>query len=470
MVLAQERAFGKSLRMSDTKKERFYYLARRVTPSNATAMVRLALPEAHVRQTQGTFLLSAIGLSLVSLLAISALSYFGTLLLIRPVERIANAAESVAGGEFDYSVPRVSTHELDRLSVSISNMRDSLVNKIGELETRQALFDSMVSGMRGGVIVLDQTGTIRLANQAALPILRVESEPTGRPLAQVVRNQELAGLVATTLEDGVERNQRIRSPGDAERYFDVYISPLVSTQNPENAGALVLLYDITRIEALEELRKKFVANLSHELRTPLTSIQAAASTLVDGAIDDDLVRDRFLGTITRNAERMTALLSDLTDLSRIETGAISLKKEPVDVCSVIRDVAEQLEPKFAHLNLGIEFEIEQPLVLSVDPIRFEQIIVNLLDNAMKFNREGGWVRITGSGKMLRVSDSGPGIPEKNRSKIFHRFFRLDPARSLRPGGTGLGLAIVKHLMTLHGGSIWVESTPDEGSTFVLDFS
>ncbi len=472
--LARTQDYGKNLRLSERTGERYYYLARRVQPLNPrsrVATVRLALPEEQVRATQSSYLLSAIALSLISMLVLVALSYTGARLLTRPIESIALAADSVSKGALDREVPGANTQELDRLSSSISHMRDTLLGKIGELQDRQALFDSVVCGMRGGVLVIDAKGRIRLANPAMRPILRIDTDPVGQLLAETVRNRELADLVAGTLLDQVERSERIGGPGNDERHFDAHVAPLALHNGEDSAGVLVLLYDITRIEALEELRKEFVADISHELRTPLTSIQAAATTLLEGALDDVEVRERFLHTITRQAERMAALLGDLTTLSSIETGAITLSLEQIDdIAPVIEDIVAQLAPRYAQQELIISIDIESPLALTVDPLRFEQIMINLLDNAMKFNRVGGFVRVTGEGYMLRIEDEGPGISAENLTRVFQRFFRLDPARSGKRGGTGLGLAIVKHLMTLHGASIRVESELGRGSVFILDFS
>ena len=461
---------GRSLRKGGGGNERFYFFARRVEPTRGVATVRLALPERRVRDAQAAFIWPVMSLSMLSLAIVSTLAYVGALLLSRPIEAIAASAGAISRGDLHHDVPRANTRELDRLSRAISGMRDTMLAKIAELEARRELLDSVVSGMRGGVLVVDSESRIRLANEMARSLLHADGDPTGQKLSEAVHNREILNLLAGIMINPDARHERFASPGIDPRYFDIYAAPLAPVDETTARGVLVLLYDITRLEVLEELRQKFIADLSHELRTPLTSIQAAAGTLLDGAASDEAVCGRFLDTISRQAKRMAALLSDLADLSRIETGAISLELETFDVVPLIHDILDQLAPRYASQQLEVSLEIKGELLLTVDRLRFEQIMVNLLDNAMKFNRAGGFVRISGSGPVLRIADSGPGISQDNVTRVFHRFFRLDPARSRKRGGTGLGLAIVKHLVTLHGARVWVESELGQGSVFVLDFS
>jgi len=233
------------------------------------------------------------------------------------------------------------------------------------------------------------------------------------------------------------------------------------------------LFDITRLEHLEDVRRNFVANVSHELRTPLTSIKAFVETLRDGGLTDRENSVKFLGIIQKHADRMGALIDDLTDLSLIETGAIALELAEIDAHPVVTDVVEQLEPRAESSEIEIEVEMPSPFHVRADRRRLEQVFLNLIDNAIKFNRTGGSVRVVAEIRdgrpEITVEDAGIGIPADHQERIFHRFHRVDTARSREAGGTGLGLAIVKHLIRLHGGQVRLESEMGRGSRFILEF-
>jgi two-component system phosphate regulon sensor histidine kinase PhoR len=281
----------------------------------------------------------------------------------------------------------------------------------------------------------------------------------------VARDLDLALLEGREIEEAIVR------ASDSGRSFELHVTPLPA---PGGAGgALVLFFDITRQEALENVRRDFVANVSHELRTPLTSIKAFVETLLDGGLEDEENRRKFLEIIRKHAGRMEDLIDDLTDLSQIETGGVALAFEEVDAGAVAREVADQLAHRHAALGVSVAVEIPSPFPLVADRRRLEQILVNLIDNAIKFSRPGGEVTVRGrivEGRpTLQVVDRGVGIPSDSLEKVFHRFYRVDKARSREVGGTGLGLAIVKHLMRLHDGVVRLESELGRGSTFTLEF-
>ena len=259
---------------------------------------------------------------------------------------------------------------------------------------------------------------------------------------------------------------------DSGRSFEGHVSPLHPLETGREGSALVLFFDITRLTALENVRREFVADVSHELRTPLTSIRAFVETLLDGGLDDRENAVRFLEIARRHADRMESLIDDLTDLSRIETGAVRLEVREVDAAAVAREIVARLEPRRAAAAVEVRVDLPSPFPLRADPERLEQILVNLIDNAIKFNRPTGSVRVTGETgpdrTRIAVEDTGIGIPADGLEKIFNRFYRVDRARSRDLGGTGLGLAIVRHLVRLHGGTIRAESELGRGSRFVIE--
>ena len=239
----------------------------------------------------------------------------------------------------------------------------------------------------------------------------------------------------------------------------------------DSTNAIGVFYNITKLERLERVRQEFLSNISHELRTPLTSILAFVETLEDGAVDDKENNRRFLAVIRRNAERMHALIADILELSMIESGKVSVEIRQVNLNTVINDVFAALSSQAGSRGIRLENEVPENTFVRADAMRLEQMLTNLVDNAVKFNRENGCVTV-GSGekkgrRVISVTDEGEGITPDHLARIFERFYRADRARTSGVGGTGLGLAIVKHLAKLHGGEITAESTLGQGSTFTI---
>jgi two-component system phosphate regulon sensor histidine kinase PhoR len=257
------------------------------------------------------------------------------------------------------------------------------------------------------------------------------------------------------------------------KIFDLQVTSVKREGDVATQAAVALLYDVSRLEQLESVRRTFVADVSHELRTPLTSIKAAVEMLIDDSELDRVRADRFLSMIERHAGRMEALIDDLSDLSKIETGAVSLDKREVELSLLVRKVLDDLAQRASEYGIALRDEVPVGLTLVADPRRLEQMLVNLVDNAIKFSRERGAVAVRagkdGERTVIEVEDTGIGIPSDSLERVFNRFFRVDEARSRETGGTGLGLSIVKHLMQLHGGRVRVESELGSGSRFILEF-
>lgn len=394
--------------------------------------------------------------------------------LTRPIERLKDVAGSVAAGRLDVDIPSFREDQADDLAEALRRMRDTLVDKIQESEDGRLLAVSILSGMREGLVWTGPDRRIRMANEAFRQIFAASQDPAGHLLAEVVRSPTVIRELETAIRSGKEvRELVMQHPPGSGRTFEVHVTPFSGSSVERLSGALVLFFDITRLEALERVRRDFVSNVSHELRTPLTSIKAFIETLLEDGLDDSENSLRFLTIVRKNADRMEELIDDLTDLSQIETGAVVLDIRPLDAHGIARDVVTHLEARRTDTAVDVQVALPSPFPLRADRRRLEQILVNLLDNAIKFNKPGGWVRIEGSiedGRpVLAVADNGPGIPAGSHEKIFHRFYREDKARSREVGGTGLGLSIVKHLMLLHGGSVRVESELGRGARFLLEF-
>lgn len=470
---ALSRGAGESFRRSDTTNEEYFYSARLVGREEPVGFVRIALPSSRLNEVQSRHARLVTGIVLLAMLLLTGVAYAAVRRISKPVERMSDLADRTARGDLDVEVPDRGMDEVSRLGASVNRMKRALMEKIGELQDERVLFSSVIGGMREGLLVVGPDRRIRLANDALLRIFDLREDPSGGLLAEVVRHPTVIRDIEAAIEDGGETTGetviRMDGPGHA---FELHVTPLAAKEAGEGHSVLALFFDITRLEALEGVRRTFVANVSHELRTPLTAIKAFVETLIDGDLQDRDHSLEFLEITRKHVGRMEALIDDLTDLSLIETGAITLEIAEVDASAVARDVFEQLKPRAVRSEVRLDSRLPTPFPVQADRRRLEQVLTNLIDNAIKFNKPGGEVRIGGridaDRRILEVEDTGTGIPSESREKIFHRFFRVDPDRSREAGGTGLGLAIVKHLMRLQGGSIRVDSELGIGTRFELD--
>jgi two-component system phosphate regulon sensor histidine kinase PhoR len=335
-----------------------------------------------------------------------------------------------------------------------------------------SMLEEMMAGMREGVLVLDSEMRVVTSNRAAHEIFsQVKGEPEGRRLSELTRNPAIHSAFIGAVSRNEPAVTKVEMQGTGGPIFDLRVTPLKLDAGQGSRGAMGVFFDITRLERLERVRQEFLSNVSHELRTPLTAIIAFIETLEDGAIKDPENSLRFLSIIRKNAQRMHNLIDDILELSAIEAGTVSVKPEPVRLRLLVADILTALASRAAARSVNVRNEVSDDAVVFADGHRLEQMLTNLVDNAIKFNREGGEVSVTherqGRDRIL-VADTGDGIPPEHVSRIFERFYRVDRARSREMGGTGLGLAIVKHLALAHGGTVSVRSSLGEGSTFMIE--
>jgi two-component system phosphate regulon sensor histidine kinase PhoR len=321
------------------------------------------------------------------------------------------------------------------------------------------------------VLVVGKDTRITAANTAAQIAFGRHSEPLeNRRLSEIIRDLSLHEAFGRALAEGVSTDLRLDYTAGSRRKYDVHVSPI---ELDRAVCAIGFFYDTTRIERLETVRQEFLSNISHELRTPLTSIITFVETLEDGGINDEENKMHFLSVIRRNAERMHSLIADILELSMIESGNVSVQIRDVKSAPLVNEVFSSLSSKAAERDVRLINEIPDNSTIFADSVRFEQMITNLVDNAIKFNRTGGSVTVSYEQRdqkdIILVADTGEGILPEHLQRIFERFYRTDRARSREIGGTGLGLAIVKHLAKLHGGEVFVESALTRGTTFRLEF-
>lgn len=339
------------------------------------------------------------------------------------------------------------------------------------------LFEATMNGMREGLLVVDKDMRVVASNTAAHGLFNLSrGELNARRLTELTRNPAIYSAFLDALKGTERSGVKIETHGPERLIFDLRVVPLSGANGreegtPEAQGALGVFIDITRIERLERIRQEFLSNVSHELRTPLTAILAFVETLEAGAVDEKESSERFLSIIRKNALRMNDLIADILELSAIEAGNVQVKAERVELWPIVSEVISSLATKASAERIVVTNAVARDAMVYADARRLEQMLTNLVENAIKFNRTNGQVTIrfeNGTGDRIIVEDTGEGIPAQHLERLFERFYRVDRARSREMGGTGLGLAIVKHLARAHGGEVSVRSKLNEGSAFTIE--
>lgn len=473
---------GTDMRASHTTGDRTLYRAVRLNEPGTTSsplLLRLGFPMTALEQELAKLkrnLTLAFG---SAFLIVVGLSIWLGRSLTKPLSDMATAARQLAAGDHSVRIQTRSRDEVGLLADTLNHMTDELRSKIEELSEDRAQLLAMLTSMVEGVMVLDYKGRILQVNPALERMFGVtRAEARGRQSAEVFGHPELNALVSTVLATRTgQEDEIILTPSG--RCLDVEASVAGGEQDNE-ACAVLVFHDITELRRLENIRKDFVANVSHELRTPLTSIKGYVEALLDGGKDDPATSVRFLDIILKQSDRLNLILEDLLQLSKIESGQVQFKQEPLHLGSVVERTIAMIKPLAdkKHHRLISEIAANLPLITG-DEERLVQVLANLLDNAIKYTPEGGQITVAArrmplaradvrrNNIELTVTDTGIGIPEQARPRVFERFYRVDKARSRELGGTGLGLAIVRHIVEGHGGQIWVEGNVPTGSRFVV---
>ena len=379
----------------------------------------------------------------------------------------ADAARRLADGDLEHRLEPSSLEEGQDFTNAFNRMAEAIHRTVRDLESEQGLLAIAMDTMADGVIVLDPENRIRFTNRAAEWFAAADRRDSlGRPLSEVVRDHELLQLAARSSETRQIHQAEIMLLH--QRLFLNVIATPISGERGE--GVLLTLQDVTRLRQVETTRREFVSNVSHELRSPLASVRAMVETLEGGALRDPDVALDFLGRIESDIQRMTTLVDELLELSRLESGQMPVHLAPLSVSEVAGEIVARFEGSAAAagVKMGIDLPPDLPYVMA-ETGKLDQILTNLLENALRFTPEGGRVDVSAStGRRwvkLTVSDTGIGIPSEHLPHVFERFYKVD--RSRRDGGTGLGLAIAKHLVQAHGGDISVSSAEGQGSSFNL---
>lgn len=472
-----EDGVGFATRSSQSVGEPFEYCAVRVgSRENPRGFVRVALPWTpfQARLTAAARLVAGTAV-VVTLLALLA-TYLLERRLVKPLERLTQAAQAIASGEVGQEVVVRNRDEIGSLAVAFNTMSRELAQRLEQLQANRRerdensdLMETVLGSMIEGVVVIDSRQRILYANAAAGPLLDLpKAQATGRSLFEAARHPRVQKVVEAVLSGRTPDRVEYEVPR-TNAIVALLGSPLPGDPPP---GAVLVLHDVTELRRLENLRREFVSNVSHELKTPLTTIQAYTETLLDGAIADPNNNRKFLERIDEQAERLHKLILDLLSLARIEAAEDAYELLPVPVANTVQVCLDEYLPVAA--SKGVELQVHPPpesLVAWADEEGLLTVLNNLVDNAIKYTPLGGRVslrwRIDGRRVLIEVEDTGIGIPKQHQGRIFERFYRVDKARSRELGGTGLGLSIVKHWVQVFGGTVEVTSDLGRGSTFAV---
>ncbi len=465
---------GSATRFSDTLGRHMMYVALPIQDGplvRGIVRVSIAIDEVdtQLRTVQFRFLIGGIIIAVVVAIICLVISRRIT----SPIETMRQSAERFAHGDLSHRLHPPDTIELAALAEAMNQMAQELEHRIqtviNQRNETQAVFSSMVEG----VVALNPEEQIMDLNAAAAGLLNRPKEfLKGRSIQEVMRNRDLHRMVQITLVDGTQTEGDITLYQHGEQVLGVRCTPLLTAEG-ESLGIVLVMEDVTQLRRLENMRTDFAANVSHEIKTPLTAIQGFVETLAHGAVDDTEQAQRFLDIIQKHVSRLSIIIDDLMQLSRLEQGndTIRLRCRSSSIIERINAAIQLCGKSAKDKGINVMVNADANLKANIDPDMIEQAIINLIDNAIKYSPDGStvWVHAEGKDQEISVSvqDQGIGIAQKHLPRLFERFYRVDKARSRKMGGTGLGLAIVKHIIQAHGGQVTVESVQGEGSTFTL---
>jgi len=457
---------GESTRYSTTIGERMMYVAVPVTEAGEVlGIARVALPLTQVQKSVDRIIIGIVIAMLITSAMVIIASWIIARTTTQPIRELTKGAQRIARGEFDYRISVDAKDESGQLSHAFNEMSSNLKRLVETISEDSAKLMSILDNMADGVILTDIEGNIVLINKTVQGLFKISDEDArGKPLIEAVREHELNDILKSCLE--TRHEQIIQFDSSTLNKFFRAIAILINEER--QGGALVLIQDLTELKGLQIMRRELVGNISHEFRTPLAGIKALVETLQDGAINDNTMAADFLNRIEIEVDRLAQMVTELTELSRIETGKDELTLKPVDINVLLEEVITQLKPQAERQNLTFSSTLSPDLpAVQADRERIRQVIVNLMHNAIKFNNSGGSITTTTTlhddSVLVEISDTGTGIPEDDLPRIFERFYKTDRSRTGQ--GSGIGLAIAKHIVEAHGGEITARSIEGKGSTF-----
>lgn len=461
---------GSSMRYSDTLRTSMLYSALTYGNETTGGIIRLSMPLEYLASARYTLHGLIGGATMVTILIALLFSYALSNLTSKPLRDMAEAAARIGQGGNKAKIPVLSKDEIGMLANVLNDMSERIEDQVQRLSAEKQRLDTILRSMGEGVMVATPDGVITLVNPAFRSLFLITGEVEGKKLVEISRHPDLLEAFKDLGKPDV--NELVREISIQPNDITLFTHWVQLKVDGVRQGIVAVFHDISDLKKAENMRRDFVANVSHELRTPVTIIKGYADTLLDGALESNpSLAIRFVEIISSHADRLANLINDILTLSRLETKDALLELNPIDVSGTIAKACMLLQEGAAQKNISIINESiggKLPRV-KADQGRLEQVVVNLLENAIKYTPDGGTIRLfaedEGENVNVSVADTGIGIPFKDLPRIFERFYRVDEARTRDQGGTGLGLAIVKHIVQLHGGNVSVSSEPGKGSVF-----
>ena len=454
--------WGFDARKSSTLNIQYRYAAHKYR----NLIFRVAVPFTELSRTNNLLLICMlIGIVAGFIVAIIT-SLISTRRIITPINNIITATKKITSGDLTAHVP-LAPYELGELSDEFNTMTRQLQVTHNDLRENRDRLNSIIEGMDDGVIAVDKSCSILLLTDRAKELLGDVSQ-NAETLSECGPNYPyIKDLLKKSVVENKQIRETIKIQQPQELILQVFATPIA---DENDCGSLAVIADVTRMKKLEQMRSEFVANVTHELKTPLTSIKGYIE-LLKGENRDKETQEKFFEIIEIEAERLQNLINDLLELSVIENSHGDCETYQTSVKESIESVLEKIRPIAEKAGITVETDISDSLTVNANPNRLQQLFLNLIDNAVKYNKENGKVEITARRErkmaVIKISDTGIGIPQESLSRIFERFYRVDKGRSREMGGTGLGLSIVKHIVSLYNGDISVESKMNVGTTFII---
>lgn len=464
---------GYSIRASTTQDKSLLYVSTPIYYNNEiTGVVRVAMPLDHVDEGYHKILSALLVASCLTFLVAIGFSLALAYRYTRPLETIINSANKIAQGELGERVFIKTGDELEILAHSLNNLTSSLEDKVNDITAQNHKLELILQNMGDAVILLDKFGKVTTVNNMAKTIFGITGDMVGQHNIQVIGNSLLDQAIQDTLRLNESRIIDLKTNVyGKKRVFQVFLAPIISG---DQAGILTVFHDITTLQEIHDRQASFVSNASHELSTPLTAIKGFAETLIDGALAQPELAEKFIRIIYDESERMHRLIQDLLQIARLDAQEYreQIQLSPVNIVNILTAAKQDMSPRWQQKHLLIELDYPAgEIYVPSHPDWLKQVIVNLLENAIKYTPEQGKITLAcwpeNNEIKISVKDSGIGIPAKDLPLIFDRFYRVDKARTRTAGGSGLGLAIVKFIVEVLGGRIEVQSKVDVGTTFTI---
>ncbi|HEX3027891.1 MAG TPA: ATP-binding protein [Clostridia bacterium] len=464
---------GKDIRKSKTLRINFLYIA--VPLKTSKVIVRVSVPLVLLHQIDRIiWYYTVIGI-LGGLLLTALLAVIFTSSIISPIRKLISLTKEISKGNYSSRVGITSNDEIGQLAEAFNQTASTLEKTVSDLVDRNIKVDTIMNSIICGIVAVDVNYRIMLINDTAREIFDISHDLNviGSNLVECVRNSSINSFLHETVSRNIPLVNEVTLWLPEEKILRIYTNPISKSKEQEqaNTGGIIFIQDVTNIRKLEQMRTDFVSNVTHELKTPLTSIRGFVETLRSGAIEDREVAARFLDIIDIEAERLYMLINDILQLSEIETGQKDSNIGTYNLYSIAEEVFSILQVTADKKGIHIKNQVDPKLKIVANKDRIKQMLINLVDNGIKYNSKNGSVTVkavrTEGRIVITVADTGIGIPMEHTNRIFERFYLVDKGRSRSMGGTGLGLSIVKHIINLYNGDVKVNSEPGKGTEFVI---